>query len=136
VALTCGLLALTGRADDKPAESDKEKIQGTWVIVEGERGGSPIPPAVAKEIKYVFAGDRVTIQNRDRKTQATFKLNPDKKPKEIDINMDGNVGKGIYELKDDTLKLAHGGIGDFRPRDFPKKYGSGLTVMLLKRAQP
>ena len=58
-----------------------------------------------------------------------------KTPKEIDLNMEGQVGKGIYELEGDTLKIAHGEVGDARPKEFPKA-GSGLTVLVLKRAKP
>jgi uncharacterized protein (TIGR03067 family) len=136
VALACSFLVSTGRAADPAAAGDKDRIQGTWSVVSGEHGGKPIPAEVARNVKLVFAGNKLTTMNKDRKTEATFKLDPDKKPKEIDVDMDGNVGKGIYQLDGDNLKIAHGEVGDPRPKDFPEKEGSGLTVLVLKREKP
>jgi uncharacterized protein (TIGR03067 family) len=136
LALPCSLWVADGRAADKPARSDKEKIQGTWVLVSGENGGKPVSPEAAKNMSVVFAGDKLTMKNKDRTTKATFKLNPGKKPKEIDVDFDGKVGKGIYELEGDTLKVAHGELGDARPKAFPSEKGSKLTVMVFKRQKP
>ena len=60
----------------------------------------------------------------------------DKKPKAIDVDMDGNVGEGIYQLDGDNLKLIHGEAGDPRPTEFVSKEGSRLTLMVLKRSKP
>jgi uncharacterized protein (TIGR03067 family) len=111
---------------------DQEKIQGTWALVSGERNGKPLPDQVIQHIKLTFAGDKLTTQHKDRETDATFKLDSNKTPKEIDFNMDGNVGEGIYQLDGDSLRIVHGEVGDARPKDFPKA-GSGLTVLVLKR---
>jgi uncharacterized protein (TIGR03067 family) len=133
VALVVGLLVATARAEDKPAKGDKEKIQGTWTIVSGEHDGQPIPDEAIKSIKLVYAGDKFTLDHGDRKSEGTFKLAPDKSPKEIDYDMDGQAIKGIYQFDGDTLKIANGKPGDARPKEFPKKEGSGLTVATLKR---
>jgi uncharacterized protein (TIGR03067 family) len=120
---------------EKQAMGDQQKIQGTWALVSGERSGKPLPDQVIQQIKLIFAGDKLTTRHKDRKTEATFKLDSNKTPKEIDLDMDGNVGKGIYQLVGDSLKIVHGEVGDARPKDFPKP-GSGLTVLVLKREQP
>ena len=39
-------------------------------------------------------------------------------------------------LPGDNLKLIHGEAGDPRPKEFVSKEGSGLTLMVLKRAKP
>jgi len=114
---------------------DHEKIQGTWAVVSAERNGKPLPDQVTQQIKLIFAGHKLTTQHKDRKTEATFKLDANKTPKQIDLNMDGNVGEGIYQLDGDGLKIVHGEVGDARPKDFPKA-GSGLTVLVLKREKP
>jgi uncharacterized protein (TIGR03067 family) len=131
-----GLLVATAKAEDKPAKGDKEKIQGTWALVSGEHDGQPIPEEAAKNIKLVFAGDKFTLHNNDRKTEGTFTLGPDKKPKEIDVDLGGGAAKGIYQLDGDALKIAHGKVGDPRPKEFPKKAGDGLSVAVFKRAKP
>jgi uncharacterized protein (TIGR03067 family) len=111
---------------------DQEKIQGGWVLVSGERNGKPLPAEVTRHIKLIFAGSKLTTQNKERKSDSPFKLDPNKAPKEIDLEMEGNIGKGIYELKGDTLKILHGEVGDARPKEFAKP-GSNLTLLVLKR---
>jgi uncharacterized protein (TIGR03067 family) len=114
---------------------DQEKIQGTWALVAGERNGKPLPDEVVTQVKLIFSGKELTTKNKDRQTESTFKLDPNKNPKEIDVGMEGNVGKGIYRLDADTLKIVHGEVGEARPNEFPKA-GSGLTVLVLKREKP
>jgi uncharacterized protein (TIGR03067 family) len=133
VALVIGLLVAAAGAEDKSAKGDKDKLQGTWAMVSGERDGKPIPEENAKNTKVEFAGDKMVIHNKDRKTEGTFKLNTDKKPKAIDVDLGGQQGKGIYQLEGDTLKVAHGEAGGPRPKDFSTKEGSGVTVVVFKR---
>jgi uncharacterized protein (TIGR03067 family) len=132
VAAACGLLLAADNTKEKVAMGDQEKIQGTWALVSGERNGKPLQDQVIQHIKLIFAGDKLTTQHKDRKTEASFNLDANKTPKEIDLDMDGSVGKGIYQLDGDSLKIVHGEVGDARPKDFPKA-GSGLTVLVLKR---
>jgi uncharacterized protein (TIGR03067 family) len=132
VALAFGFLVSAGLAEDKGA-SDQKKIQGTWTVVSGERDGKPIPEEKTKSVRVTFAGDQVTLAHGDESNKHTFKLNSSKNPKEIDVDFDGKPGLGIYELKGDTLKIAHGEMGSPRPKDFTSKEGSGLTVMTMKR---
>jgi uncharacterized protein (TIGR03067 family) len=132
--VACGLLLAADKKEKQPM-GDREKIQGTWALVSSQRNGKPLPDEVVRHVKLIFAGDKLTTQVKDRKTEATFKLDPTRTPKEIDLDMDGNVGKGIYQLDGDTLKIVHGEVGEARPRDFPKA-GSGLTFLVLKRERP
>ena len=111
---------------------DHENIQGTWTLVSGEYSGNPLPDEVVQHVRLIFAGTKLTTKTKNRQTEATFKLDPSQTPKEIDVNMEGNVGKGIYELDGDTLRIAHGEVGDARPTAFPKA-GSGLTVLVVRR---
>ncbi len=133
VAFVVGLLVAAAGADDKSAKGDQEKLQGTWALVSGEHDGQPIPEEVAKTIKLTFTGDKVTLLHNDQKNEGTFKLHSDKKPKGIDLDLDSGAVKGIYQLDGDTLKIANAKPGDERPKEFPKKEGSGLTVATLKR---
>ena len=114
---------------------DQEKIQGSWALVSGEYNGKPLSDEVIQHVQLIFAGQKLTTKNKDRQTEATFTLNPNRAPKEIDVDMEGNVGKGIYQLDGDTLKIAHGEVGGARPREFPKA-GSGLTVLVVRRKTP
>jgi uncharacterized protein (TIGR03067 family) len=111
---------------------DQEKIQGTWALVSGEYNGKPLPDEVVQHVQLIFAGEKLTTKNKNRQTEATFWLNPNRAPKEIDVYMEGNVGKGIYRLDGDTLKIAHGEVGSDRPKEFPKA-GSGVTILVVRR---
>jgi uncharacterized protein (TIGR03067 family) len=135
VAAACGLLLAVDSRTDNQAKGDQDKIQGTWVLVSAERNGKELPAEVVSQIRLVFAGDKLTTQHKERKTEAHFKLDPARTPKEIDLDMDGSIGKGIYQLEGDKLKIAHGEVGGTRPREFSKS-GTGTTVLVLKRAKP
>jgi uncharacterized protein (TIGR03067 family) len=136
VIFACALMVSAGRSEDKPAPSDKDKIQGTWLVVSAEQGGKPLSPEDAKTLKLVFAGDKLTLQHNDQKVQGPFKLDPDKKPKEMDVEIAGKTCKAIYQLDGDTLKIAHGEPGDPRPEEFRAKEGSHRQIMVLKRDKP
>jgi uncharacterized protein (TIGR03067 family) len=103
--------------------------------VSGERNGNPLPDQAIQQVQLIFASDELTTRQKDRQMVATFKLESNRTPKEIDLDMEGHIGKGIYQLDGDSLKIVHGELGDARPSDFPKA-GSGLTVLVLKRTKP
>jgi uncharacterized protein (TIGR03067 family) len=120
---------------EKQPMTDQEKIQGAWQLVSGERAGKALPGEVTRHVRLIFVGDRLTTQHKDRKTEATFKLDPGKSPREIDVDMEGSVGRGIYQLDCDSLKIIHGEVGSARPDDLSKG-GPGLTVLVLTRDRP
>jgi uncharacterized protein (TIGR03067 family) len=113
---------------------DQEKIQGTWALVSGEHNGNALPDDVVQHVQLTFAGESLITKTKNRQTESTFKLDPNQMPKAIDVDMEGNVGKGIYQLDGDSLKIAHGEVGDPRPKEFPEP-GSGLTVLVVRRAK-
>lgn len=121
-------IAIPLLADDKKdtAKSDIDLIQGTWSI---EAGGP------AKGGTLTFMKMEVTMQfpkNKDVFT-GTFKLDPTKNPKQIDLHMKGGeANHGIYVLDGDTLKVyAIAKDEGKRPTEFPKEDKRG--VMELKR---
>lgn len=127
-----GLLLAAGPAEEKPTMTDEQKIQGAWSLVSGERHGKPFPEDVVKNVTLVFAKDILTTKNRDRETTAKFTLHEHETPKQIDLDMDGSIGEGIYELTGDDLKLLHGEVGDPRPAAFDANRDH-LTLLILKR---
>jgi uncharacterized protein (TIGR03067 family) len=133
LVVAVSLVVSAGAAQDKAGATDKDKIQGTWKIVSGEKGGKPLPADKLKDIKVVFAGDKLTFSSGGKSSEHAFKLDPAKKPKEIDVEFGGKTGTGIYELDGNTLKIAHGELGDPRPKEFASKEGSDVTFMVMKR---
>jgi uncharacterized protein (TIGR03067 family) len=130
----CGARADAEGAREKQPMDDQEIIQGTWSLVSGERNGTPLPNEVLQLVRLIFDGNKLTTKHRDQTTEATFKLDPAKSPREIDVDMEGSVGKGIYLLDGDSLKIIHGEVGSERPMDLAKG-GHGLTVLVLRRDQ-
>jgi uncharacterized protein (TIGR03067 family) len=134
--LLCGLWLTAGQAQQKEPPKDQESIQGTWQLQSGERNGKALPESVVQGIKLTFAGNKLTTKNKDRSSEAKFTLHAEGSPKKIDLDMDGNVGQGLYELDGDTLKIVHGEVGEPRPTKFDTKGQTGLTLLVLKREKP
>ena len=126
-ALVAGLLSA-------PADKDADKLQGTWTIVSSEEDGQPV--AKLKGVTFTFAGEKVTMTQNGQEKKGTFKLDPDKKLKEIDLTEDGsgNSMKGIYSIDGDTLKLCFpSGRDGQRPSEFSGKKDAKSALVELKR---
>jgi RNA polymerase sigma-70 factor (ECF subfamily) len=116
---------------DEKAKPDKETLQGTWVAKSGERNGTKLSEEELKEWEQlVFAGDKVTREAKERR-EGTYTIDPDKKPKEIDLFTEANTWKGIYELKGTTLKLCVS-FGE-RPSDFDSEVGRRALLIVFEK---
>ena len=102
--LTVGMTAPGGEDKD-----DVKQIQGTWIVdpatyaeVKDEEALKELLKE-SKAIRITFDGDAFTMKHPPaNEEKGTFRLDPDKKPKQIDF---GEGAKGIYELEGDALKL-------------------------------
>jgi uncharacterized protein (TIGR03067 family) len=104
-------------------QKDQDLIQGTWKVVKLEYEGR-VNTDHFREDRYIFKGDQVTLVGGGQEYfKMTFKLDPAKQPKTIDMTITegvANVGRidlGIYRLDKDTLTLSRN-RGDERPKDF------------------
>jgi len=114
-------------------KSDLEKLQGTWLPVSGERAGQDATEEFKKEInKFLISGDRIGAKSGDRISGGKFKLDPTKKPKQIDIVIRNKTMQGIYSLEGDILKLCGSEVGDERPTEFKTQEGTKVFVMVFK----
>ncbi len=128
---------LQAAAEQQPQEKkDQDRIQGTWVVQSLTDNGKAMPAEEARSIKLTFSDERVTIQLKDESKQGTFKLDPGKKPREIDITVarENKRGLGIYKFEDDTLTLAVVDSDRGRPKAFASEAGSQVALVVLKRA--
>jgi uncharacterized protein (TIGR03067 family) len=133
------LLPLSGLllADDG-AKDELAKLKGTWQRVSAEVDGKKANPMELEKTFLVVEGDRYTLQTPDGTRKGTFKLDPSKTPRHIDIlSASGpNKGKallGIYELKGATLRYCVAQPGKDRPTEFTGKAGSGCGLYVSKR---
>jgi uncharacterized protein (TIGR03067 family) len=135
VVCTVGLLATHGLAGNQPGKTkpDKEAIQGAWIAASAETSGKKVGDDQVKQCRLNFDGDKIEIVGLIQgKGKGTFKLDPTKKPKAIDIFIpDEDDVLGVYELDGKTLKLCLTAGGGDRPKDFT---GKGKQMFLvLKR---
>ncbi|HPD17281.1 MAG TPA: TIGR03067 domain-containing protein [Planctomycetota bacterium] len=132
------LVSLVGAAEE-PA--DAQKMQGTWTIEAAEKHGEKQPADALKALRAVIKDDTFVFKMGDQEAEkATIKLDPAKTPKAIDFQPASVAGTekkpslGIYELKDDTLRLCWRKEGGARPTEFATSADDRDSVlMVLKR---
>jgi uncharacterized protein (TIGR03067 family) len=126
------------KAEGTKPKSDAELIQGTWAFdwseLDGKKEDGPVDRAV------VFAGEKMILKelDGDRADPGSFRLDPTKTQKEIEIGRSErdpkDVVPGIYELNGDQLKICF--VRDpkgKRPAKFESAPGSQVLVWVLKR---
>ena len=133
------LAATTLFAADEKSTSDKEMIQGTWVVVSAEEAGQPRSGDVG--FKAVFTADTLTFQrDKQEPRQMKYKLDSTQKPKVIDTTHETDPGEpilqlGVYSLDGDTLKLCLESAGKPRPAKLETKPQDTSILFVLKRAK-
>jgi uncharacterized protein (TIGR03067 family) len=95
----------TQEGDKGKGKSDKQLLQGKWEAVAAEKGGEKIPEEILKAIKLEVKGDKIFAEIVGENKEVPYKIDPTKKPKAIDLTIDGKDFKGIYQLDKDTLKV-------------------------------
>lgn len=141
------LVGLLVAADDtKTAQAtDKDRLQGMWVVVSAEMKGQPFE--VLKGSKIVFSGETVTFKAKEQEAKSTFVIDTAAKPRAIDFSRSGEDGQketdaGVYQLGGDELKLCLAGVrkqrsfpdgkevvtGSKRPTEFDSRQGVLLTL--------
>ena len=123
------------KADEKP-KADKDNLQGSWAVISLEERGKEVPEEEVKErnAEMVFSGEKVTLPIKGESKVAEYKLDPSKKPKEIDFVLDGKTHKGIYLLEKDTLKLCVQKVADGeRPTKFATEGTTNVQYGLKRK---
>jgi uncharacterized protein (TIGR03067 family) len=139
--VTAGIGArIAGDEKEDAVAKDMKLLQGDWVMQAFENNGKPISAEETKKIKLTIKGDRYLVTIGERKLELTFKIDPAKKPKAIDLTMDQgekkSVTHGIYEVSADTFKVCRPTeAGKERPTEFSTKEGSGLAMSSYQRAK-
>jgi RNA polymerase sigma factor (sigma-70 family) len=127
------------RAGEAKANGDKETLQGTWEFVSGQMAGKEVQGDEAeqiKKLKFVFKGDKLIA-----KGESTYTIDPGKKPKEIDLQVEEGpeqergTYKGIYDLKGDELRLCMAMPNQARPTEFATREGERTMLLQLRRVK-
>jgi uncharacterized protein (TIGR03067 family) len=133
VLLAMMTVLLLAAAPKDAAREDRDRLQGTWTVVESEKNGTPTPKDDLKKtpVKLTFHGDKLVVRLGEQKeAEQTFTLDPGKNPKQIDVTP---AAKGIYEIDGDTLRLRFFHEGKERPKGFKSKTAPGESFLILKR---
>lgn len=130
LSTTC-LVAYVLAGDDQ----EFKKLNGTWLIVSGEMRGEKLPAEAFGKLELILKDGTYTVHAKGKADIGTCRVDPKKKPKELDlIGTDGpNKGRTmlcIYELKDDTLTVCYDMAGKQRPTEFKTPEGKDNKVFL------
>jgi uncharacterized protein (TIGR03067 family) len=134
------LVAAAVRADEAP-KKELEKFTGSWSAVAVAHDGKKVPEEEVKKMTLTVKGEGYTLHVADQAIEGKHKLDPTKKPKQIDAVRTkgphaGETIKGIYELDADTFKVCFAPVGKDRPTEFATKEGDGCRLMTFRREKP
>ena len=125
-------------------KKEKQKLIGTWEVVDWVNNGEPLPQEQVKLMQVQFTQDEMfmSLPKATGKREYTYKIDPTQKPKTIDttpnltkVKVKANTA-GIYEFEEETLKLCLASFGSgLRPKEFESKAGTGRVLITLKRAK-
>lgn len=125
------------KVDGIEEPQDKDRIQGTWQIIDMQEGGYAVPAELVQMLSCVFHDYTLEMHAGKQVQKNTFTLDPSTTPKSIDMVDDERMKRGIYELQGDTLRLCfeknHPGQ---RPTAFVSQSGSvnDLVLMMKRRS--
>ncbi len=119
------LAALIGLTGADTPKTDQDTFQGTWKVFRADKAGKPMPQELRDSLTVTFRDDRLILKNGENTREATFKLNPKAKPKQITIiHRDGKTRpvEGIYLIDArGRLFICVSEPGKPRPNDFPPR---------------
>ena len=113
------------------AKGDLKKFAGTWSVVSAVKGGKDAPENEIKDVRLTFKGDKMTFMKGDDTKDGTITLDATKKPRQIEVMIEGKSHPGIYKFEGDQLKLCVGETE--RPAEFKSPEGSKTMLIVLKR---
>lgn len=149
-ALTALVAIVAGAAPAAdPVADEMKKLQGEWRVVEVEAKGQKVSKddADAKNMRFVIKDTELTVGAADgsgAKRQKTFKVDPAKNPRHIDItSLDGQekgtTAAGIYQLVKDRLTICMPYFTNDiskRPTELKVNGDDGLILITLERIKP
>lgn len=128
-----GLGAAASDDKDEAVKKDLEALAGTWGTLSFVNDGKKLNDEEAKTHTVIYDKDGKYQALNDGKVvfAGTFKIDPAKKPKTINVTESGKdkdkaeVFLGIYEIDSGKLKVCFAPPGKEQPTEFSSKPGSG-----------
>jgi uncharacterized protein (TIGR03067 family) len=127
-------LVLTAGTRAKAAKpEDKDRLQGTWMLVSAERRGEKAAEDFIKIVQLKFDGDKFAMTIDKQMKTGTFKLDTAKNPRQIDLVSDKATSPAIYKLDTDTLTLVIDADDKTRPEKFSSTGKDNLLLVFKKK---
>jgi uncharacterized protein (TIGR03067 family) len=128
----------------EPPRPDLEQLQGWWrptsLVYDGGHGVS-----AATLRRYVVRIQGVVLTEASERgslrSRSTLRIHPNRNPREVDLTVEEDSGKGslllgIYRLDGDTLTICHALKGEPRPTGLTSKPGSKWLLETYEREHP
>jgi uncharacterized protein (TIGR03067 family) len=119
---------------------DIDLLQGTWYVSALEVDGQKMAAAMLGAAQIVIEGSRFTSTGMGAVYEGTIELDTSKKPRHLTMHFNsgpekGNKNLGIYEMKNDTLRICLATRGNERPSRFATKGGNGFALETLTKTR-
>lgn len=128
------LAAFTGilLADEKALK----ELEGSYTILQLEKGGKPAPKDIADMVKVSIKGENFTITVGGEEKKAKIKVDSSKTPHHIDITPQDGPEKGmtfpgIYKIEKGEVTIVFTEKGTDRPKEL-KSDGDAMLVKMKK----
>jgi uncharacterized protein (TIGR03067 family) len=121
------------------AKEEIRRFQGVWSLKSDEMNGRILPQIPSDNFLFRFDREKILVHRGEQFWYAgTWKVDPTKMPKQIDIIIlegreKGTVWLGIYILDCDTLRVC---LGKTRPDEFKSVAGAGHQLLYYVRVTP
>jgi uncharacterized protein (TIGR03067 family) len=125
----------------QPSEDAVKKelklFQGRWTAVAAhDYNGRALPNDEVKVMTLIVDGNKFTLKGVGDEIKGTFKIDPTKKIKTIDVFLGGDTTspvRGIYEISGDTRRSCFAKADKDRPDSFRKE--AGFLFLEWKKAK-
>src|SRR5689334_4064880 len=91
--VTAGMLALSllgtalAQTPEERLKREEDKLAGTWRVTAAKANGVRLPDREVPNLKLTFKDGKYTVQlGKEKPQEGTYKIDPSKNPKTIDIN--------------------------------------------------
>ena len=125
-----------------PEGSKSDLLTGTWTCQSATVDGRALPEATIKLLRLTLTRDRFkTEKGKEVLFDSTYTVDAAKSPKQINMlgtegELAGKESPGLYVLEGDTLRMCYTMPGKPRPAAFDSPAGSGVYLLVWKRAKP
>jgi RNA polymerase sigma factor (sigma-70 family) len=127
-------------APSQRTEKNPDRPEGKWTVVALTQSGKAAPEDEVRLVNMLLdfqQGGKLTMSMPGKSKSGSFKADPSKNPKQIDLELEGEAKRafGIYRIEKDLLTLCIDDQGKERPTKFESTADSHYVLLVLKRGE-